>query len=622
MCGIIGIVTQQKKSVSQADFRAACQSLIHRGPDDGGEFFGNSVALGHRRLSILDLSSAGHQPMSTPDGRYTIVFNGEIYNYQELRDQYLGDVSLISTSDTEVLLHLLARFGFQSLPWLKGMFAFALWDRDTEKMWLARDPFGKKPLYYMQTAEEFVFASEIKAILAYQQSPPSFNDASQERYFFHEYVPSPATAFTGIAQLPMGHYLMLDSQRTIHITQWWRPLFQPKLMITERQALTTMDELLSQAVQRRMVADVPVGVFLSGGLDSTTIAWYMKRASRGDLHSCSISFSEPTFDESSFITQAATQLQTIHHAAHFEAAQVPVLLPRLMVQMDTPLADASLLPTFVVSTLAREHMKVVLSGDGADELCGGYGTFQAAEMAERLSYVPSPVWQLIEFLVRYLPVSHDYFSFDFKLKSFVRGLTYSLARRNQIWLGSFSPTEISHLLQRPQLSEKELFVEVDTVARSCQGLNTFDAVSNLTIHQYLQDDILVKLDRATMMVGLEARVPFLDLDLAEFILKLPVRFKQNKYLLKKLMRGRIPDAIINRPKKGFGLPLGHWMQTELKSWLVASLSQERVEAMGWRWGYVQELLHEHLTSRVDHRKKLWTLLVWLTWADVWASKQS
>ncbi len=619
MCGIIGVLRKDDLTIDHSAFSAARDTLTHRGPDDVGEFFDDSLALGHRRLSILDVSAAGRQPMITPDGRYALVFNGEIYNYEELRTRYLADVSFLSTSDTEVLLHLLARFGFAALPWLKGMFTFAFWDTKEKELFLARDPFGKKPLYYTDTNEMFLFASEIKAIAAYQGSEQLIDQAAGERYLLHEYVPSPATGFQGITQLLMGHHLRVK-KGDMAITQWWKPRFAPKTTLTESQALREFDELLGQAVKRRLIADVPVGVFLSGGLDSTTIAWYMKHLGSRELHSCSIAFSEATFDESSFITEAVDQLGTIHHAAHFISSQVPELLKDMMPRMDVPLADASLLPTYAVSCLARQYMKVVLSGDGADELFGGYGTFEAARAAEQLRMLPSWIRSLLPSLAGYLPVSHAYFSFDFKVKSFVRGLSYTLARRNQIWLGSFSPAEIQQLIATPLLSESELFADVDQLSEVCQGLDSFDAVSCLTVGHYLQDDILVKLDRATMMTGLEARTPFLDIDLAEFVMKLPSAFKRDKYLLKKLMRGRIPPEIIDRPKKGFGLPLGQWMQGELKEWLLQTLLQSRVESVGWRWSYVKKLLDEHIARKADHRKKLWTLIVFLGWMEAWIEK--
>ncbi|MBI3251600.1 MAG: asparagine synthase (glutamine-hydrolyzing) [Candidatus Andersenbacteria bacterium] len=617
MCGIVGVMPKRNQPIKAGVLEAMRDSLSHRGPDDGGLYMQDTVGLGHRRLSILDLTSAGHQPMLSQDGRYVIVFNGEIYNYRELAKQYLSDISFVSGSDTEVLLELLARYGQTALPWLRGMFAFALWDTQAKKLLLACDPFGKKPLFYADSKEAFLFASEPKAFKEYPGWRAEMDLAAASHYFLHEYVPSPNTGFKGVQKLLMGSVLEIGIGGDVHTQSWWKPSFIPKVVLSEGAALQKLDSLLTKAVERRMVSDVPVGIFLSGGLDSTTIAWYMKKQARGALHSCSIGFDDRSFDETSFVRLAADSLQTTHHSAVFGARDVPAALAQIVPLMDVPLSDASLLPTYAVSKLARAHMKVVLSGDGADELFGGYGTFTAEAVGSRLDFLPAAFWQYLEKGLAGLPVSHDYFSFDFKAKSFVKGMKYKGLRRNQVWLGSFSEVELRQLLAQPGIAS-DAFTPVDGLLGQLAGLGSFDRLSAATVAQYLQDDILVKLDRASMMSGLEARTPFLDVDLAEFVMKLPVPLKKGKYLLKKLMRGRIPKAIIDRPKKGFGLPLGRWLQTDLNDWMQATLSREALHQHSlWNTEYVEKLIQEHERGQVDGRKKLWTLIMFQLWWEYW-----
>lgn len=615
MCGIVGILPRKvpfSKDILEADLLKMREAIAYRGPDDRGEFVTDEVGLGHRRLSILDLSHAGHQPMQTPDGAYSLVFNGEIYNFKQLREKYLSDVTFISTSDTEVLLYLLQRQGLRILPELRGMFTFAFWDGNKKELLLARDPFGKKPLYYIWQENQFAFASEPKALLPLVAKK---NDTGEQaRYALHEYVPSPATGWAGITQLAMGQAAVVTKE-TMEITTWWKPLFTPKRHRSFAEQVKRFDDLLGQAVERRMIADVPVGLFLSGGLDSTTILWYMRQAGAKDLHSCSVSFAQKSFDETKHIRLAAEHLRSEHHEMVFDVKTFHGVLPELVERMDIPFADASLLPTYALSSLARNYMKVVLSGDGADELLGGYGIFPAAQAASRVDWLPSQVWSWLGGMASSLPVSHEYFSFDFKVKSFLKGMPYAQPRRNQIWLGSFTPREMKKLL----LAEADgALAAVDQLADETKDLSLFDAVSLQFIRQYLQDDILVKLDRATMFHSLEARTPFLDVDLAGFLFTLPTEYKKDKRILKEVMRGRIPDEIIDRPKKGFGIPLGQWFCGPLRGWLQETLSQERVERVGlWRWPYVEQLVGEHVERRADHRKKLWTLCAYQLWHEEW-----
>lgn len=620
MCGIAGVW----RSIGEAQaeqLAAMAQSLQHRGPDDVGIWRRGPVGLAHRRLAILDLSAAGRQPMATLDGRWHIVFNGEIFNYRELARQYLPGYKFVSTSDTEVLLHLLARYGDKALPWLRGMFALALWDEVKKQLVLARDPFGKKPLYYWSSASGLWFASEPKALFIGAGEQIELNPAAVTQYFSYEYVPAPLTPWRGLQQVPMGTIQLWSSPQRAESKNYWRPNFGPKLEEGEATLLERLDALMRQSVERRLVSDVPVGLLLSGGLDSTTIGWYMKEADVALTHSFSVSFAERTFDESRWARLAAHSLGTNHHEIKFTTDSFFECLEELVPIMDVPLGDSSLLPTYAVSKLARQFVTVVLDGDGSDEIFAGYGTFWAAEAAERLQKVKSLI-PALRWAAERLPTRYHDFSLDFKLKSFVRGLGLPVVGRNQVWLSSFTASELEGLVQPSWLHTGAVAEPLAVLQDATAGLSVINQVSRATIYQYLHNDILIKLDRATMATSLEARTPFLDIDVADFGLRLPDQYKRNKYLLKKLMRGRLPDAIVRRKKKGFGIPLGFWLKGPLYAWGREVLREDKVREDGiLKWPAIEKLWDEHRSGLADRRKKLWTLLSWQLWYDQWVAKR-
>jgi asparagine synthase (glutamine-hydrolysing) len=623
MCGIVGKWNRGGVEVGKGEVEKMIMSLVHRGPDEGGVYTDKGIGLGHRRLSIIDLTLAAKQPMVSGDGRYVLVFNGEIYNYRELRDEFLSDWKFVSKSDTEVLLDLLIVKREKALGLLKGMFALAFWDKEKSRLLLARDPFGKKPLYYIDTGDCFLFASEVKALLLDKAVSSSVDYGSAGKYFLHEYVPSPASGFRGVKQLPMGGCAVVDESGT-KVERWWQPAFLPKArMSSEDEVAREFDGYLRKAVERRLVADVPVGLLLSGGIDSTSIGWYMQDLADSPIHSFSVSFKEKSFDEKGMASRAAESLGTKHHDVVFGVDQFRQALEELVKVIDVPFGDSSLLPTYWVSKEAVRWVKVALDGDGSDELLAGYGTFRAAEVSEKLPRVSPGFWNWLADMAGRLPTSYEYFSFDFKLKSFLRGLAYDLPYRNQIWLGSFTERELEKLwLAKEGVNDKNVFSCIDDLGSETRELKTIDAVSLLTIHHYLHNDILVKLDRASMAASLEARTPFLDVDLAEYVMKLPVKYKRDKYILKRVMRGRIPDEIVDRPKKGFAIPLGHWLRGPLYGWVGEVLDEDKVKEDGvLNWGFVKDLIEEHREGRSDHRKKLWTVLMWQLWYDNWVKKR-
>lgn len=619
MCGIAGIWDRSNAPLSDGAILRMRDSLAHRGPDAMSEYVQGPVAFAHTRLSIIDLSSGGAQPFVSPDGRYVLVFNGEIYNYQELREKYFSHEVFVSDSDTEVLLKMLVKFQEKALPFLRGMFAFAFYDTQEQTMLLSTDPFGKKPLFYSWVDGVFLFASEPKALFASGYIVPALADLVVGKYLLHEYVPAPESGFRGVYTLGAGQYMYISSGSE-KITTWWRPNSEVHTSISFDDAKNRFDELLGRAVERRMVADVPVGLFLSGGLDSSTIAWYMRSVRKeGEIYSCSVSFAEHSFNEEPIAAKVASMLSLSHKSIQFTKEEFLHSLRDVVPLMDVPLADISLLPTYAVSALARKYMKVVLDGDGSDELLGGYGTFPAYELADKLSAVPSFLWEVLEKALHgLLPVSYSYFSLDFKVKAFLRGIAYPSDRNLQIWLGSFTEKETDLLLLPSYKKMHAQFFDAVDSAVPRAVTNLFDRASLYHIATYLHRDILVKLDRATMAVGLEARTPFLDADLAEFISTLPPKYKKNKRLLRELMKGRLPDEVIDRKKQGFGIPSASWFANDLLPLVSAVLSQDRIREVGvFDYSYVEKLISEHAYKKYDHRKKIWTLIVFQLWYEYW-----
>lgn len=657
MCGIVGVINQAGREKPSPEVLHRMRGvLLHRGPDDTGELFSENAALGFCRLAIIDLRG-GAQPLTSADGRYTLIFNGEIYNYKELRPALESKHTFRTQSDTEVLLYHLIEYGPAGLSRLNGMFAFALWDKQKQELLLARDRFGKKPLYYTQAGESFLFASELKSLLQYPTIDRTLDKTALARYFLFEYIPAPDTPFQNIKKVPAGGYLNLSAKDSkLNIQQWWRLenlLSEPGgvnfgdlvrgtgiLNVQSREAgratqenrsrnftppdasanIKQLDQLLDQAVRYRMIADVPVGVLLSGGIDSSTIAYYMRKHTN-HLHSFSVSFEESSFNESPYALTAAKALGTTHHDIPFTLKEFENTLEVVRDQLDEPLADASLLPTLLVSQAAKEHVTVTLDGDGADELLYGYDTFPAHKIARGLG----PVAAVVGALANALPTSYQNFSLDFKLKSFARGLPYQGLARNQVWLGSFHDKEVTELLTPEwQISAEDFYQPMHEISARFHRATPLQQLSAAYLAHYLQDGILAKLDRASMYASLESRTPFLDPALASFLFQLPdfekMRGLKSKIILKKLMADRLPLSIVNRPKKGFGIPLGLWLRGPLKSLLQETLSRQTIESTGFcNWPVVERLINEHLSGQVDHRKKLWTLMIFHWWHQKWVT---
>ncbi len=563
MCGITGYFGRGDETV----LREMTGSLSYRGPDDEGFFVSDGIGLGHRRLSIIDLAG-GHQPLANEDGNIRLVFNGEIYNFQDLR-KHLGGHRFSTRTDCEVIVHLYEEYQEGFLDYLNGMFAGALWDG--KKLILFRDRLGQKPLYYSFVNQTLVFGSEIKALLKHPSTGGKLDRASLAKYLAYEYVPAPDSIFEGVKKLRPGEYLVCCGGK-IEVKKYWEVKFEES-NLSKEDYLWDLDKRLEKSVKDRLISDVPLGVFLSGGIDSTAIAHYAQKNSSQKIKTFSVGFADSSFDESRYIHQAVKHLGTEHHEQILSSRDCLDLIPQIAEFLDEPLADASIIPTYLLSKFTRQKVKVALSGDGADELLMGYPTFQVHKLAQ--FYRLLPFKGLIKSAVDCLPVSFNNISLDFALKRFVSGFEYPPEIQNQIWLGSFNEGQIGRLLGH----------SVDVYGNIGSD---FNCLEHRLIYQYLknylQDDILVKTDRASMANGLEARAPFLDHGLVDFINSVPVKFKLkgfcSKYLFKELMKDKLPREIVYRKKKGFGIPVARWIRGDLREFTLDMLSEEKIKREG------------------------------------------
>ena len=620
MCGISGYFGQGNKEV----LRRMTDVLKHRGPDDEGFYLKENIGLGHRRLSIIDLKT-GHQPLANEDKTIWLIFNGEIYNFQDLRKELVGQGHRFSTqTDTEVMIHLYEEKGEDFLNDLNGMFALALWDEKERKLILARDRLGQKPLYYSLTGQTLVFGSELKSLLEHPQIKRELDLNSLAKYLIYEYVPVPQSIFKNIHKLGPGEYLIYQAGR-LEIKKYWDIAFN-SLGSDPLEGLTLFERRFEEAVRIRLISDVPLGVFLSGGIDSTSIAYYAQKNSSAKIKTFSIGFTDKSFDESDYARQAAKFLGSEHYEQILEPKDCLDLIPQITDFLDEPMADASIIPTYLLSKFTREKVTVALSGDGGDELLMGYPTFQAHKLAKLYQYLP--LWlreKIIRPLVNHLPASLDNISFDFKLKKFVSGFEYQSEIRNQPWLGSFAPEQLEKLLTseiQQEIGKENYFEDIENYLKIIKKESLENRLIYLYLKNYLQDDILTKTDRASMAIGLEARAPFLDYTLVDFINSLPNNYKlhgwQTKYIFKQLMKDKLPKNIVERSKKGFGIPVAKWIKNELKDFTLELLGKSRIKKQGiFNYSYIKQLLDEHFSNHKDNRKLIWTLMIFQMWQEKW-----
>jgi len=628
MCGIAGI--QQRDGATRPDpatLRAMTDAIVHRGPDDEGHEFLGPTALGFRRLSIVDLAG-GHQPMPNEDRRVWVVMNGEIYNHRALRDELVArGHSFRTNADTETLVHGWEEWGEKLPERLLGMFAFAVFDSRDGTLFLGRDRFGQKPLFYAETADAFVFGSELRALRRHPSVGSRIDRRALRKYLAYEMVPSPHAILEGVRKLPPGHRMLVRSGRVASLSAYHRLTYSPKTPVSVDDAKAQLWDHVKRSVASQLMADVPLGVFLSGGVDSSTLVAAIREVDPSrKLLTFSIGFDEKSFDESPFAAQVARRFGTDHRTHAFTAAELRDTVRELPRLLDEPFADASLLPTFLLSRFTRETVTVALGGDAGDELFAGYDTFAAHRVARWYNrVVPGFVERgLVAPLVRALPVSTSNMSFDFRAKQFLRGARLPEALRTFGWMSSFHPAELAAALTDEALgpeseSYDSLFSELIELDAGVSGEDTIDRQAHALLRTYLAEDILTKVDRASMAVSLEVRAPFLDHELADWVNRLPASMKmrggEKKWLLRETMRGRLPDSILDRPKKGFGIPLAKWLRGEMHDWAAATLDALDAD-LGHlvRVEHARRLLAEHRAGRADHRKQLWTLLCLGVWA--------
>jgi asparagine synthase (glutamine-hydrolysing) len=614
MCGIAGFAGKG----GRADLSAMTEALVHRGPDGNGSFVDEeqAVFLGHRRLAIIDIVG-GHQPMWNEDGQVGIIFNGEIYNHAELRPELeaKGHIFRSDHSDTEVLVHGYEEWG-EGLPErLNGMFAFAIYDRARRRLFLARDRFGEKPLYYAQQSGLIAFASELSALCRHSCVATDVDQRALQKLFAYGYIPAPLSLIENVKKLPAGHYLSVDTRTGQGgAVAYWRFRLSPDERLTEKDEPRLIEELthlLSEAVRRRTMSDVPLGLFLSGGIDSAAVLSQLARhIPRGSIKSFTIGFTEPSFDEAPYARELACAFGTDHSEQRLELDGARDLIPEVLSRLDEPLGDASILPTYLLSSFTRRHVTVALSGDGGDELFAGYDPFKALAPARFYArLVPQGLHKGFQRLADCLPISARNMSFEFKLRRALAGVSHSARLWNPVWMAPASSADIEALLET-RVRPEELYEEAIALWDSNPKLNDVDRTLEFFTNFYLQDDILTKVDRASMMVSLETRAVFLDNDLVEFCRRLPHHFKyrhrKGKYILRKAMSRFLPSQTLNRRKKGFGIPLVRWLQT-LKVEAGPEIGSVN-DAIARRW------LHEQRSGRRDRRIALWTWLSLQYWA--------
>ena len=640
MCGIAGLIDPAGAEIDHALLAAMTRTLAARGPDGERLWTAPGVGLGHRRLKVLDPSEAGAQPMAGEDGAVQVVFNGEIYNFADLRAELVGrGHQFRSRTDTEVLAHGYEVWGDELVDRIDGMFAFAIWDGRRRRLLAARDRMGKKPFYWASVPRPggaggpplFAFASELKALLVVPGLDRAVDPEALAQYLGFEYVPPPRTIVRGARKLDAAEVLTLEVGQAPaeppRLRRYWDlpfPAEHPRWRAAG--AAAELETLLRRAVERRLVADVPLGAFLSGGIDSSAVVALMAELAGSErVKTFSIGFDDRAgdgFDESAHARRVAAHLGTDHHEQRLDGRALLAALPEVGAFLDEPLGDASVIPTFLLARFTRGAVTVALSGDGGDELFAGYPTF-AADPAGRLWFdgLPAGARALAARAAARLPAGSGYFSLDFKVNQFLRGGEVGGPRRHQRWLASFLPEELPALLApdvRRAASEDPL-AAVDGRAAGGPARHPFDKLTDFYARFYLAGDVNVKVDRAAGAVGLEVRAPFLDTDVVSFACQLPpgLRLRAgvvSKYLLKRAMRARLPVEILARRKQGFAVPVARWLREELAPALRDELAPAKLRREGFfEPGAVTALVDEHLSGRRDRRKQLWTLFAFERW---------
>ena len=626
MCGICGTLNfDLTQPADKRLLQRMCTALAHRGPDGEGIYCQGPIGLGHRRLSIIDLSDHGRQPMSNTSGSLWIVFNGEIYNFHELRQDLQAKGYVFSSgTDTEILLYLYETEGVKCLERLRGMFAFAIWDERNKSLFVARDRVGEKPFFYVANEQFFLFASELNALLQHPGIGSAIDPVAIHHYLTYQYVPSPLCALQGVRKLPPAHYLICKDGR-VEVERYWQLAYLPKIEVRNRRQQADLEvellDRLRESVRLRLVSDVPIGAFLSGGIDSSAVVAMMSKLSPTPVKTFAIGFGETAYNELPYARLVARQFQTDH--VEFQVTpDLSGLLEKIVAHYGEPYADSSAIPTFCLCQLASKYVKVILTGDGGDENFAGYRRYLANQYAEKYRAVAHLLGsKAIQSILQKIPSGGSHHSLWWRLQRLAAHVAQPKETRYLGWICHFDNE------QKQQLYTEEFKRAVGAVDsatlllsnyQAAQASDSLDATLYADVAMYLPDDLLVKTDIASMASALECRAPFLDHQFMEFAAKIPSNLKlkgnQGKYILKRALRNLLPDQIRRRPKVGLGVPLDSWLRNELKPFAYDVLLSKNCLQRGYfRPAYVEKLLREHCTGQWNWHYQIWNLMMLELW---------
>jgi asparagine synthase (glutamine-hydrolysing) len=626
MCGICGVISSVTGDPADLEIlKSMNQSLFHRGPDDEGYYMDAHACLAMRRLSIIDLVT-GQQPIANETGDVWLVYNGEIYNYHQVRTalEQMGHV-FKTQSDTEIIVHAYEEYGDNCVKHFNGMFAFALWDVKQCRLLLARDRLGIKPLFYWSNHRKLIFGSELKAVITHPDVPRQIDLNALDLFLSLEYIPGPRTIFQDVYKLPPGHILVYE-QGVIELSQYWEVPYDPVLE-DEQTCVEILASLIQEAVRIRLMSDVPLGAFLSGGIDSSTVVGFMSQHNSTPVQTFSIGFEDDSYNELPDSQAVSDYFGTNHHSEILDP-DITSLAEKLLAHLDEPLADTSILPTFLVSKLASRDVKVVLSGDGGDELFAGYDTYLADQYSRLYEWIPGAVRSTtFPTLATLLPPQPTKKGFINKAKRWVEGGALEPNLHHARWMVFLNEVDKAKLFTpeiRTALDGSSVPALFSDRFREAEQFDRLAQQQYVDVKTYLADDILTKVDRMSMAVSIEARVPLLDYHIVEFALNLPPQLKmkgtRTKIILRKAVQSLLPETVLKKTKQGFSIPMKHWLRSSLKPMMQDLLSVESIRRQGYfNSQMVTTWVQEHLDGRMNHSHRLWSLIVFQHWYRTYCS---